>query len=200
LKKRILLLLAGLVILLGGLVLVAVVIGQATPADDPLDTGVENAFPALHGTNLKFERIRIPEDLAEGLKLIVVAYDSDQQIYVDKWLRPLEKLNEDYPQLSGYYVPLLPQDTSDAAVAILGGMTIAARGDRDRVRTIVVFTNVDAFNEIVGVSSGNDVQLFLLDEKNRIRWRGSGAYQYETLQSLEQRLAELTGSARLNPS
>lgn len=186
-KKRFFFLLLGIAAIVG----IFIIVRQATPADDPIAPEVENAFPILKGTNLKFEQVTVPDDLADGLKLIVVAYDSDQQIYVDKWLRPLEKLNEEYPQLSGYYVPLLPQDTRDAALAILGGMTLAASGDADRVRTIVVFTDVTAFNEIVGVSGINEVQLFLLDENNRIRWHGAGGYQYKTLQSLEQALAFL---------
>lgn len=186
-KKRLFFVLMGLAVIAGLFLMVR----QATPADDPVDPGADNAFPILKGTNLKFEQVIVPDDLADGLKLIVVAYDSDQQIYVDKWLRPLEKLNEKYPQLSGYYVPLLPQDTRDAALAILGGMTLAASGDTDRLRTIVVFTDVAAFNEMVGISGVGEVQLFLLDENNRIRWHWVGAYQYKTLQSLEQTLASL---------
>lgn len=191
--RRIFFLLIGLVILLVATVAIFVLLGLNTPSDAPVDEG-RNFFPTLKGTNLLLEQKTVPGDLAGNFKLVVVSYDSDQQIYVDKWLKPLEKLNEQYPQLSGYYVPLLPQDTRDAAVAILGGMTLAASGDEDRARTIVVFTDVEAFNEITGIESVDEVQLFLLDENNQIRWQGAGAYQYETLQSLEQTLSALTKS------
>lgn len=191
-KKRIFIFVGVLALILIGGVIVAVAIGQRAPADNPVDTGKANTFPILKGTNLLLEQKTVPDDLAEGLKLILVAYDAEQQIFVDKWLKPLEALNDQYPQLSGYYVPLLPQDTRDAAVAILGGMILAAKSDEDRARTVVVFTDIDAFNNMVEIEGVKDVQLFLLDANNQIRWRGTGAYAYETLQSLEQSLAELT--------
>lgn len=191
--RRILLILLIMTILIGVVLAIFLIFGLNTPSDAPINEG-DDIFPTLKGTNLLLEQKTVPDDLAEGLKLVVVSYDSDQQIYVDKWLKPLEKLNEQYPQLSGYYVPLLPQDTRDAAVAILGGMTLAASGDEDRARTIVVFTDVTAFNDIIGIEGVDEVQLFLLDENNQIRWQGAGAYQYETLQSLEQTLSALTKS------
>jgi hypothetical protein len=164
---------------------------RVVPADDP-EEGESGAFPRMDGTNLLLESVTVPDDLSGEYQLIVIAYDTDQQIYVDKWLRPLEDLNEDYPQMTGYYLPLLPQDTRDAAVAILGGMTLAAKSDEDRERTVVIFTDVDAFNSLTDVPDKEEVQLFLLDSSGVVRWHGSGAYQPETLDSLKAVLADLT--------
>ena len=166
------------------------VVSQLVKSDAPVER--ESAFPLLKGTNLKMENLSVPDDLPGEIKLILVAYDTDQQVFVDKWLKPLEELNEAYPQLAGYYIPLLPTSASNAALPILGGMTLAAGSDRDRERTIVVFTDVDAFNALVDVPDKDEVQLFLLDADNQIRWHGSGSYDHDTLSSLENVLAEVT--------
>lgn len=178
-------------ILLALVVAALILAGQATPADAPV---ANDGFPLLTGTNLMLERVTVPTDLPGEFKLLVVAYDSGQQRIVDKWLRPLEALNEDYPQLTGYYVPLLPQDTADAAAPIILGMSMAASSNEDRARTVVVFTDVAAFNNLVDVRGMEEVRLFLLDGQNSIRWMGEGAYAVDTLSALEAQLALLTES------
>ncbi len=183
----------------GVLLLVAMVAGGAwwasrqVASDAPQARGAD--FPQMRGTNLLLESVTLPDDLAGEYRLIVLAYDTEQQAQVNDWLAPLEALNADYPQLEGYYVPLLPQDTVDAALFIIGGMTAVARNDADRARTIVTFTDVGAFNELIAVQGRDTVRLFLLDSAGRMQWQGSGAYSPETLADLDARLAELTRNA-----
>lgn len=180
--------------LLGGLAIITVsafvIASQLVSSDDPIAGTTAQTFPSMEGTSLLLEKVNVPTELEGELKLIVVAYDSDQQTFVNKWLLPLEELNTEYPQLRGYYVPLLPQDTSDAALAIIGGMTLAASGDRDRARTIVTFTDVEQFNALVDVQGVDDIQLFLLDADNTIQWRGQGRYDPVILASLEDALMQ----------
>jgi len=168
--------------------LIVFISGRIIPADAPV-AGVDDTFPKLTGTNLLLESVTVPDDLEGQLRLIVVAYNEDQQVFVEKWLRPLESLSEAYPELHGYYVPLLPQDASGAALPIIGGMTIAASSDTDRARTVVVFTDVDEFNQILDIPGVDALQLFLLDENGAILWRGSGNYDPLTLESLENALS-----------
>lgn len=156
---------------------------EITPNNN--EAASQNPFPQVQSTNLKFETRAIPNDLDGSVQLIVVAYDTDQQIYVDKWLKPLEDLNERYPDLNGYYMPLLPRDAADGALFIIGGMALVAESNENRERTLVTFTDVDAFNDQVGVLDKNDVQLFLLDASQQIVWHGSGEYAPATLASLE---------------
>jgi hypothetical protein len=178
------------VIILGIIAAAIVISGRLVPSDAPVAGSDENTFPKLTGTNLLLESVTVPDDLPGELRLIVVAYDRDQQIFVEKWLLPLEELNAQYPELAGYYLPLLPQSASDAALPIIGGMTVAASSDRDRARTVVVFTDVDAFNEILDIPGVDALQLFLLDESGSILWRGSGNYDPVTLELLESALNE----------
>jgi hypothetical protein len=188
-----------LILLILSLSLLVVVIGLVTrqfvPTDAPRAASDEASFPTLRGTNLRFEEINIPQGLTGRYRLLVVAYNSEQQPYVEKWLGPLEALTETYPDLMGYYLPLLPQETADAALPILGGMTLAAQNDRDRARTIVVFTDVTAFNDLVQVTDTERIQLFLLSEDHRILWQAVGGYRPELLAELETTLANLN-----NPS
>jgi hypothetical protein len=180
-------------------------LGDDVPTDDPLlrEAATEDAaqlddetspllveqviFPAIEGTDLRFAQKSVPDDLAGEYRLIVVSYDVEQQEDVDEWLEPLEKLNDEYPELAGYYVPLLPADTADNAGFIIGGMSLVAGSDENRERTIVTFTNIDKFNRYVGVDGLAAIQLFLIDENNRILWVTSGRYSTE-------KLAELRGA------
>jgi hypothetical protein len=85
------------------IVILAAVIYTANQTPDASDVTVEQfgQFPSLTGINLMLEQQTAPDDLDGTFKLIVVAYDTDQQVIVNKWLRPLEQLNESYPELHG---------------------------------------------------------------------------------------------------
>ena len=155
-----------------------------TPTSEP-----RALFPILRGIDLLTEQRTIPADLSGDYRLIVVAYDVEQQALVDEWLPPLEDLRRRYPALNGYYVPLLPSSAADGALFIIGGMSLAAQNDTDRARTIVVFTDVTAFNDLLDIDGVAEIQLFLLNSAGEIMWRGTGAYQSATMAELEAVLA-----------
>ena len=162
-------------------------IGQNTPTEDPIQ-GESRTFPELIGTSLLLEQTSIPSTLSGDFKLIVVSYDDTQQPDVDGWLPALEALNQEFPRLAGYYVPMLPKSAADSSFFIIGGMAAVAKNDTDRARTIVVFTNVDAFNQLVDVPHTDAIQLFLLDGDQKIIWQGSGIYNEETRDDLRAEL------------
>jgi hypothetical protein len=182
----------------------ALVISRNVATDDPQsqDNGDESAetvkrFPVLTGNNLMLstsnllgEELTVPQDWGGELKLIVVAYDSDQQPDVDGWLEPLEGLNADFPELKGYYIPLLPKSAADAAVVIIGGMYLGAGNDENRERTVVVFTDVEEFNRLVAVESVEEIRLFLVGEDDVILWESAGPFQEETIGELRAVLEE----------
>lgn len=202
-RRALLVLITALVVVL---VLAVLAIGAQVPTDDPQPGNVvasavaENdeyetlanygAFPQLRGTDLSFGTVQIPEELAPGPKLIVVSYDDDQQGIVNEWFEPLLELNTDFPRLNGYYTPLLPKDTADSAAFIIGGFAALANS-AERERTIVVFTHVERFNELVAVQSTEAVQLFLLDDSHQIRWRADGAVSKAKLDTLRSVLSAL---------
>lgn len=183
----------------------ALVISRDVATDDPKsqENDGEDAievkrFPVLTGNNLMLstsnllgEELTVPQDLPNGLKLIVVSYDDGQQPDVDGWLEPLESLNEDFPELAGYYIPLLPKSASDAAALIIGGMYLGAGNDENRERTVVVFTDVDEFNALVDVPTKAEVRLFLIGEEDVILWQMAGSYDVEKIGELRDVLENL---------
>lgn len=191
-KQTSLIIVAG--ILLVGVIVGAMVvylIGQQTPTEDPVPASANVAdpdqslvFPELVGTSLLLDQVRVPSELSGELKLLVVSYDDSQQPDVDEWLPALEDLNEEFPQLAGYYIPLLPKSAADSSIFIIGGMAAVAKSDVDRARTIVVFTNVEALNQLVNVLDKDTIQLFLLDQNQRVLWHGSGIYDENTREAL----------------
>ncbi len=193
---------AGFAVGIVAIVAVVIVIGRRVPTDDPKPSTLSPAanestttdnppvFPLLRGTNLSFNEVTIPNDLDAGLKLIVVSYDRNQQPIVDGWLAPLEALNVNYPDLAGYYIPLLPKDAADSAAFIIGGFAALAN-ENERERTIIVFTNVEGFNALVGVENLDNVQLFLLNADHAILWRTNGNFNAEKLAELEAALAAI---------
>ncbi len=200
-KRALLFVVAGIfaLILIGAIAVY--MIGQRTPTEDPVvkqptsDEGADSdeslIFPELVGTSLLLEQISVPSELSGDFKLVVVSYDVSQQPDVDEWLPALEDLNEEFPQLAGYYIPLLPKSAADTSVFIIGGMAAVAKSDVDRARTIIVFTNVEAFNRLVNVPNIEAVQLFLLDQNQRILWQASGHYNEDTLDELRTALQDV---------
>lgn len=176
-------------------IVLVVLIGRGVSTDDPVPQPTSTLsslliFPKLTGTNLNFSEVRIPTDWGVGTKLVVISYESAQQPDVDAWLSPLETLNEQYPNLAGYYLPLLPKSASDNAAFIIGGMSVMA-SSANRARTIIIFTDVDRFNQLVGLDSKTTIQLFLLDTANQIRWQAAGGYDDGKLQDLAEALASV---------
>ncbi|MCD4687320.1 MAG: hypothetical protein K8S97_15435 [Anaerolineae bacterium] len=178
-------------------VVAALIVSQHIPTDDPKvqdnQTGTLNTFPDLVGTNLLFKELHIPADMDLGPRLIVTAYDIQHQAAAYDWLVPLAQLNEEFPQLSGYFVPLLPKSASGSAVIVIGTMAVAIGDDWDRANTIVVFTDVEKFNEMVDVDSKEDIQLFLVDHRSQIVWRASGDFEAAKLANLRAALEALLG-------
>ncbi len=162
-------------------------------ADETNESAEDNLlkFPILTGTNLELREQAIPADLNGELQLIVVAYTVDQQPAVEAWLPHLEDLNADYPDLAGYYVPILPKDTADSALFIIGGMALSASGEKDRQRTIVVFTDVDAFNDVLELDGIDEIRLFLINAASDVIWAENGEFTPEKLTDLANTLATL---------
>lgn len=190
-KRALLSIVAGIFVLILLGAIAVYIIGQRTPTEDPIVKTSEGTasdespiFPELVGTSLLLEQVGFPSELSGDFKLVVVSYDVSQQPDVDEWLPALEELNKAFPQLAGYYIPLLPKSAADSSVFIIGGMAAAAKSDVDRARTIVVFTNVEAFNRLVNVPDLESIQLFLLDQNQHILWQGSGHYNEKTLDEL----------------
>lgn len=183
----------------GILALLAVVVylfGQNIDTADPSSETQNNpdllAFPVIEGTNLLLDELTVPTDLNGTLKLIVVSYDDSQQPIVDEWLAPLEETNDKFPELAGYYVPLLPKSAADSAFFIIGGMGLVAGNDENRARTIVVFTDVDKFNELLDIEDKMAVRLFLLNEEDNVVWQTAGAFSPDAIEELEAALTGLT--------
>lgn len=181
-------------IILVGLV-AAFILSQRVPTDDPKvqdnNLGALDTFPILVGTDLLFNTIHIPTDLDPGPKLIVTAYDIEQRTAAYEWLVPLEQLNVEFPQLSGYFVPLFPKNMSNGAAMLIGGMAIVVGDDWDHKNMIVVFTDVEEFNEMVGVDSQETLQLFLVDDTDHIVWRTSAGVDEKKLADLRIILGDL---------
>lgn len=190
---RLTVILIAITILIG--LVAAFIISQQVPTDNPQErdneTGTLRTFPILVGTNLLFNTVHIPTDLNSGPKLIVTSYDINQRTAAYEWLAPLKQLNEEFPQLSGYFVPLFPKNMSNSAAIVIGGMAIAIGDDWEREDMIVVFTDVESFNEMVGVDSQEDLQLFLIDDSDRIIWHTSGNFEEEKLVDLRTVLGDL---------
>lgn len=199
-KRKMLLAIPILLLIIAAITLILyIVVGQSVPKDDPKPQAISTdqqaetwlSFPKLTGTNLSLKELRVPDDLSGDIKLIVVSYEVDQQADVDSWLPALEELNTEFNNLNGYYIPLLPKSAADSAVFIIGGMSLAAKNDIDRGRTIVVFTDVEAFNQIVAIPDNSAIQLMLINRESQIIWHASGPFSEENLQALRTALNSL---------
>ncbi|NJL94263.1 MAG: hypothetical protein HC915_11335 [Anaerolineae bacterium] len=119
-KRRQIMVLAGIILaLVAGVGVLAVVASQRTPAEAPIAQA--EGFPILRGTNLLLQEVNLPEEIEGEAKLLVVAYDTDQQATVDKWLVPLEALNSRYPACGATTCPSCPRIPSTPLCPSWGG-------------------------------------------------------------------------------
>ena len=139
-------------------------------------------FPAVDGRSLAGTDVRLPDDLPAARTLAVLAFQQWQQASVDRWISRAEAAG-----IPGSPLDVGPDDdTCVVEIPVLstrwklgrgfidGGMAASIRVPRVLARTITVYTNVSAFQKMLGVAGSDVVQACVVTPQGDVLARVPG--------------------------
>ncbi|MFT4891471.1 MAG: hypothetical protein ACI9YT_002403 [Halobacteriales archaeon] len=140
---------------------------MATVADD-------GTFPEVDGRSLDGTSYELPRDFDGGLNLVLVAFRRDQQADVDTWVPTARRLEDDYPDLRYYELPVIDRLYVPVRPFIDGGMRGGVHDDLARRRTITLYLNVTAFRRSLDLPTEDAIYALLVDRDGEVHWGTDG--------------------------
>lgn len=139
-------------------------------------------FPRVDGRSLAGGDFTLPADLPAPRTLALVAFQQRHQGCVDRWIARAEAAG-----VPGSPVDMSPGDeTCVVEIPVLstrwklgrgfidGGMASSIRIPRVLARTITVYTNVSAFQKVVGIPGSEEVQACVVTPAGEVLARVPG--------------------------
>jgi len=156
-------------------------------------------FPRVDGRSLAGDEVQLPQDLPAERTLALLAFQQRHQACVDRWIAraeasgipgsPLDMDADD--QTCVVEIPVLSSGWKLGRGFIDGGMAANIRIPRVLARTITVYTNVSAFQRILGITDSDRVQACVVTPAGEVLARVPG----EPTDSGWQVIAEALGHA-----
>ena len=139
-------------------------------------------FPRVDGRSLAGSEIALPADLPAPRTLALLAFQQRHQGCVDRWIARAEGAG-----VPGSPVDMGPGDeTCVVEIPVLstrwklgrgfidGGMASSIQIPRVLARTITVYTNVSAFQKVLGIPGSEDVQACVVTPAGEVLARVPG--------------------------
>jgi hypothetical protein len=132
-------------------------------------------FPTVKGRNLDGRNLTLPADLDGRARIVIVAFQREQQLVVNSWLPTVRALAGQYPELRYYELPTISRGYSLMRPIIDGGMRGGIKDPAARTATITLYIDRDPFMKQLGIADVENIHVFLLDQNGYIRWRCEGS-------------------------
>ena len=143
----------------------------------------------MTGSNLNKEEKVIPRDLDGELNVVIVAYQQWHQRLVNSWVPLLQEFEAKHPDFEYYELPTIRRMNFVYRRFIDGGMRAGIPSTETRCRTITLYIDKKPFNDKLGISSEDDIHIFLIRRDGEILWRGEGPVTEELASSLEEAIS-----------
>lgn len=165
---------------------------RISPAKSKLQvTGDQSKFPVVSGFNLNRQELVFPRDFEGQLNLVLVAFQQSQQAAVNTWLPLAQNLESEIPGFMYYELPTIYEMPSFSRTFINEGMRAGIPDQTARERTITLYLDKEAFKSGLGISSEDEISLFLVARDGKIYWRNTGIYTDIKANELQAELEEL---------
>lgn len=148
----------------------------------------EGSFPILLGKSLAGVKHQLPADLEGELNLVFVAFHRRQQRAIDRWIQELGSIEDSYPGLAVYEVPLMNRFPGFYRDWIDSGMRAGIPDPKTRRRTVTVYTDRSGFLESAGLGGTSDIWVVLVDRNGTVFWSHTGEYGSPARDGLERAL------------
>ncbi len=154
-------------------------------------------FPSVNGSNLRREKLQLPQDFEGELNLLLIAFQQWQQAQVDTWLPFVRQLEETHSEVRYYELPTIRRLNPLARTFINEGMRAGIRDQVARERTITLYLDKESFRDTLRLHSEDDIHVLLLGHEGSVVWRAEGSFTPEKGESL---VAAVRGEGRPDAS
>ena len=152
-------------------------------------------FPSMTARSLEGKRIRLPEDLPSGPRLVVLAFQRWHTDLIETWEPTLKALEARCQEVTVWEVPALSRLYLPARGFIDGGMRSGIVDPEARSHTLTAYTDLKALARALDLPSLETIYLLLVDPDGTIVWRGEGPADAEQTAALENALEGLACGA-----
>ncbi len=151
----------------------------------------EDHFPTVSGFNLMREEFIFPEDFQGVYNLVIIPFQQRQQEDVNTWIPAAQELERNYPDLVYYELPTIYELPALSRTFINEGMRAGIPDQISRERTVTFYLDKSVFKNALGITTEQNIQIFLVDREGNILWREEGLFTTDKNQSLQNLLNTL---------
>lgn len=151
----------------------------------------EDHFPTVSGFNLMREEFIFPEDFQGVYNLVIIPFQQRQQEDVNTWIPAAQELERKYPDLVYYELPTIYELPALSRTFINEGMRAGIPDQLSRERTVTFYLDKSVFKDALGITTEQNIQIFLVDREGNILWREEGLFTADKNQSLQNLLNTL---------
>jgi len=153
-------------------------------------------LPAVTGSNLLRQNIKLPDDLGGNLNLLFIPFYQWQQMEVNSWLPLMSQLEQSHPDFRYYELPTIQHRNVIWQTFINEGMRAGIPDPATRQRTITLYIDKKAFMSAAGLTDEDHIHLLLTDQAGNILWRSCAEYSTEKASELVIAVNELSLQAQ----
>lgn len=149
------------------------------------------SFPTVNGSNLRREKLTLPQDFEGQYNLIFVAFQQWQQGEVNSWIPLAESLEIQFPGLFYYELPTIRSLSTISRFFINEGMRAGIPNVKSRERTITLYLDKDQFREALGLPDEEHIYVLLFDHQGVELWRARGLHNQNSEEGLIETLNQV---------
>jgi len=140
-------------------------------------------FPPVSGAALDGTPFVAPRDLSAGRMVVLLGFALEHRADLESWVPFLDALARSRPDVRvRLFIPLsVPKIGRGAIVAALKA---AVAAPEQRMSTIPLFVDVDAFTRSLGITDRSHLVILVVEPDGSIVWRGGGRYSEEAAAAL----------------
>ena len=148
-------------------------------------------FPTVSGSNLRRQKMTLPQDFQGELNLVFIPFARWHQIEVDSWNALAEELEENYEGLVYYELPTLQNGGAFYKIFLNEGMRAGIPNPKTRERTITLYLDKADFRAALDMTDEEHIYVLVVDRKGKEFFRVRGPYSREGEAALRQALSRL---------
>jgi hypothetical protein len=154
-------------------------------------------FPEVEGEGLDGTPFAAPRDLLGARTIALVGFGLEQRAEFESWAPALRRLSAEHPGLRARAFVAVGTGMAIMRAMVVNGIKAAVSDPETRAEVILVFTDVAAFCDALGISDRTRATLVLLESDGAVRWYGGGSHTAEAEASLVASIGANQTGARL---
>jgi len=147
-------------------------------------------FPGITGTNLLRQKLTLQVIRQGELNILFIAFQQWHQAWVDSWVPTARQLEQVFPGVQFYELPVIWKMNRFSQTFINEGMRAGIPNQATRQKTITLYTDKGAFRQALDLPNEESIYVLLVDRQGNVLWRTEGAYSEEKGEALKKAIQE----------